>query len=57
MTYQELLEKARADMQPHCMACTECNGKACGNRLPGPGSKGIGDVAARNYEAWKEIMK
>ncbi len=37
------------------MACPECNGKACGNHLPGPGSKGTGDGAMRNYEAWKEI--
>lgn len=55
MNYNELLESARGYMQPHCMACTECNGRACGNRLPGPGAKGTGDVAVRNYEAWKEI--
>jgi len=55
MNYTELLDNARAAMQPHCMACPECNGKACGNKLPGPGSKGIGDVAPRNYAAWKEI--
>lgn len=55
MTYQELLDSARRDMQPQCMACPECNGRACGNRLPGPGSKGIGDTAIRNYEAWKDI--
>ena len=55
MTFNELLDDARKYLQPHCMACTECNGRACGNRLPGPGAKGTGDVAARNYEAWKEI--
>ncbi|MCR5590938.1 MAG: alpha-hydroxy-acid oxidizing protein [Lachnospiraceae bacterium] len=55
MTYKELLDSARECMQPHCLACGECNGRACGNRLPGPGSKGTGDGAARNYDAWHEI--
>ncbi len=55
MTYKELLDNAREYMKPHCMACPECNGKACGSVMPGPGSKGTGDGATRNYEAWKEI--
>lgn len=42
-------------MQPHCMACPVCNGKACGSRMPGPGSKGSGEGATRNYEGWKSI--
>ena len=55
MTYDEMLENARAAMQPHCMACPVCNGKACGNKMPGPGAKGSGDVAMRNFEAWQDI--
>lgn len=55
MTYQELLEAARSSMGPHCKACPVCNGKACGNQIPGPGAKGTGDVAIRNYEAWQKI--
>ena len=55
MTYKEVLDNAREAMKPHCMACNECNGRACGNALPGPGSKGTGDGAPRNYDAWKEI--
>ncbi len=55
MTYKELLDNARENMKPHCMACEECNGKACKNHLPGPGSKGVGDGATRNYEGWKKI--
>lgn len=55
MTYQELLDNAREYMKPHCMACPECNGKACGSTMPGPGAKGVGDGAQRNYEAWKKI--
>ena len=55
MTYQEMIEEARRSMQPHCLACQPCNGKACSNRIPGPGSKGTGDLASRNYEAWARI--
>ena len=54
MTFQEILKAAR-DCSGPCRACPECNGKACGNTIPGPGSKGIGDVAIRNYDAWKKI--
>ena len=53
MTYQEMLEKARENMSGLCKACPVCNGKACGNHIPGPGAKGIGDVAIRNYDAWQ----
>ncbi|MCR5716838.1 MAG: alpha-hydroxy-acid oxidizing protein [Lachnospiraceae bacterium] len=55
MNYQEMLEQARTCIGPYCKACPECNGKACGNKIPGPGAKGIGDVAIRNYDAWKEV--
>jgi len=55
MTYEEMLNIARENIGPHCKACVVCNGKACGNKIPGPGSKGIGDTAMRNYDKWKEI--
>ena len=55
MTYQEVLEAARTCSGPHCKACPVCNGRACGNRMPGPGAKGTGTVAIRNYEAWQEV--
>jgi len=55
MTYEEMLNNARENIGPHCKACVVCNGKACGNKIPGPGSKGIGDTAMRNYDKWKEI--
>lgn len=55
MTYQEMLEAARGCSGPYCKACPVCNGKACGNHVPGPGAKGSGTVAIRNYEAWQEI--
>ena len=55
MTYKELLEQARTCIGPHCKACPVCNGKACGNTMPGPGAKGVGDVAIRNYEAWQKV--
>lgn len=55
MTYEEMLKNARPNIGPFCKACDVCNGKACGNKIPGPGSKGIGDTAMRNYDKWKEI--
>ncbi len=55
MTYDEVVNAAKGNMGPHCMACDICNGKACANKMPGPGAKGYGDNAIRNYEKWKEI--
>lgn len=55
MTYNELLEQARQEVGPYCKACPVCNGKACKNQMPGPGAKGVGDTAIRNYEKWQEI--
>ena len=55
MNEQELLERARACIGDYCKACNVCNGKACRNQIPGPGAKGVGDTAIRNYEKWQEI--
>lgn len=55
MTYQEVLANAREAMSPNCKACPVCNGRACGNHMPGPGAKGVGDNAVRNFEAWQQI--
>ena len=42
-------------MGPYCKACPVCNGKACTSEMPGPGAKGTGTVAIRNYEKWQDI--
>ncbi|MBE6018555.1 MAG: alpha-hydroxy-acid oxidizing protein [Lachnospiraceae bacterium] len=55
MNYSEVLANARGAMGSFCKACPECNGLGCRNTIPGPGAKGIGDSAIRNYNAWKEI--
>ena len=55
MNYNEVLEQARGQMGAVCKACPECNGRACNNHIPGPGAKGVGDTAMRNYDAWKNI--
>lgn len=55
MNYSECIEQARGKVGSYCKACPECNGKACKNQMPGPGAKGIGDTAIRNYDKWKEI--
>ena len=43
MEYKEILEEARKHTAPHCMACPVCNGKACGNNVPG-------------FDKWQEIF-
>jgi len=55
MTYTEILEQARTCMGPYCKACPTCNGMACKNSIPGPGAKGSGTGAIRNYQKWQEI--
>ena len=55
MTYQALLNQARPVMGKYCKACPICDGRACKNQIPGPGAKGVGDTAIRNYEKWQEI--
>ncbi len=42
-------------MEGYCKLCPVCNGRGCRNQIPGPGAKGIGDTAIRNYDKWKEI--
>lgn len=42
-------------MEGHCHMCKLCDGRACGSTIPGPGAKGYGDGAIRNFKKWKEI--
>lgn len=55
MTYPEVLAAARTCSGPYCKACPVCNGLACKNTVPGPGAKGQGTGAIRNYQKWQEI--
>ena len=55
MNYNEVLASARGCVGQYCKACNICNGIACRNSIPGPGAKGIGDGAIRNYQKWQEI--
>jgi 4-hydroxymandelate oxidase len=54
MTDDEIIENARKNLEK-CRACPVCDGRACRNEIPGPGVKGSGDNATRNYEAWQSI--
>lgn len=54
MTYQQVIQQARGQMGP-CKACPVCDGKGCRGTIPGPGAKGIGDTAIRNYNAWQAV--
>ena len=53
MDYNEILSAARECVGPYCKACPVCNGRACGNTMPGPGCKFPGNAAARNYDKWQ----
>jgi 4-hydroxymandelate oxidase len=53
--YNEVLKNAKKCIGPYCKACNVCNGAACKNTMPGPGAKGTGDLAVRNYQKWQEI--
>ena len=55
MTYQEVLQQSRGIMGPYCKSCPVCNGVACKNSVPGPGAKGLGTGAIRNYQKWQEL--
>ena len=55
MDYYELKKKADGQMGK-CFNCPICDGRACKNSVPGPGSKGSGTVATKNYDAWKKVM-
>ena len=55
MNYNEILAAARDQVGPYCKACPVCNGRACGNLMPGPGCKYPGNAAARNFDKWQEI--
>ena len=55
MTYKEVLDAARSCSGPYCKVCPVCNGRGCGNAMPGPGCKFPGNTAARNYDKWQEI--
>ena len=54
MTYEEAILAARGNMG-HCHACSVCDGRGCKNTIPGPGAKGTGTVAIRNFEAWQNL--
>lgn len=38
MNVNEIREKSRSVIGPYCKSCMMCNGKACSNKIPGPGA-------------------
>ena len=55
MDYTEVLANAKKNIGPNCKVCPECNGLACANTMPGPGSKAPGNGANDNWKAWRGI--
>ncbi len=55
MSYANLAAAARGNIGPYCRACPVCNGRACAGVMPGPGDKGVGRVAEKNWRAWQGL--
>lgn len=55
-TYTELAAMARPNVGTLCKACPVCDGRGCRNNMPGPGAKGSGTGAIRNYQAWQNVF-
>lgn len=55
MNVNGMREKSRSVIGPYCKSCPICNGKACSNKIPGPGAKDTGTVAIKNYDAWQKL--
>lgn len=55
MTYLEVLENAKKNMNDKCRHCPVCDGVACKGVIPGPGAKGSGDSFTRSYRKLQEI--
>ena len=51
MSYAELAASARGNIGPFCRACPVCDGRACAGVMPGPGDKGTGRVAEKNWRS------
>ena len=56
MIYSEVLSAAKTRIGPYCKVCPVCDGRACRNTMPGPGAKGTGTAAMRNYAAWQNVF-
>lgn len=55
MSYAELAAAARGNIGPFCRACPVCDGRACAGAMPGPGDKGVGRVAEKNWRSWQGL--
>ena len=55
MDWVDIASAARPSIGGRCKACPVCDGRACKGAIPGPGAKGSGDVAVRNYDAWRRV--
>ena len=55
MSYADLAAAARGNIGPFCKACPVCDGRACAGIMPGPGDKGVGHVAEKNWRAWQGL--
>lgn len=57
MNYSECIINARTCIGKYCKACPECNGRACTNRIPGPGAKGVRSYIEKIGSELEDTMK
>lgn len=55
MNYNDMLDKAREKLAPHCIVCKECNGIYCRGKVPGVGAKGTGQGFIRSYKYLADV--
>ena len=55
MTYQEVLEQARTCMGQTATPALCATASPAKTPVPGPGAKGLGTGAIRNYQKWQEL--
>ena len=51
MNYNEVLKKAKENLNGSCRVCPVCDGKACRGEVPGMGGKGTGSSFMENVTA------
>lgn len=51
MSWKDLIQQARINLEGYCKVCPVCNGKACAGQLPGMGGIGTGSSFKSNIQA------
>lgn len=55
MSYNDIMDKARENLNGSCKVCKVCNGVACAGEVPGMGGLGTGSTFKNNTESLAKI--